>query len=219
MVDRPSIEGVVFDVGYTLVDETRRWHEWARWIKVEPEQLMSSLRNAIAEGVHHREALKRLAPDLDLGAARAEMRRDEFIEEDLYPDVSPCIGRLRAAGIKLGAAGNMSADVETFLAGSGLGFDMIGSSGRWGVEKPNHGFFRHVIDAMRMPAQSLMYVGDRLDNDIGPAARAGMRPVFLRRGPWAEILEAGRDLSDAYAVIDSLEELPSVFARPASMTR
>jgi len=72
---------------------------------------------------------------------------------------------------------------------------------------------------MGLPRRQLIYVGDRLDNDKGPAARAGMRPVFLRRGPWAEILEAGRDLSDVYAVIDSLEELPSVVARLASMTR
>jgi hypothetical protein len=30
------IRGVVFDVGYTLLGETRRWNEWALWINVTP---------------------------------------------------------------------------------------------------------------------------------------------------------------------------------------
>lgn len=212
MVDGLGIRGVVFDVGYTLVDETRRWHEWAKWIKVKPEELISALREAIAEGVHHVEVLRRLAPGLDVPSARAEMRTDEFIQDDIYPDASPCIARLRAAGIRLGAAGNMSEGVERFLASSGLGFDMIGSSEKWGVEKPDPRFFQRIVETMHLPANRLVYVGDRLDNDVRPAAAAGLRPVFLRRGPWAEVLGARQDTSAAYAVIDSLEELPGVIA-------
>jgi FMN phosphatase YigB (HAD superfamily) len=70
----------------------------------------------------------------------------------VYPDASPCIGRLKAAGLKTGAAGNMSADVERFLASCGLDFDMIGSSQCWGVEKPDPRFFEHVIEAIGLPA-------------------------------------------------------------------
>ncbi len=212
-----TITGVVFDVGYTLLDETRRWDEWAEWIKVTPEELWISLRAVIAEGVHHMEALRRLAPGFDLRSARADRarsgRRDEFLERDLYPDVFPCIARLKAAGIKVGAAGNMSADVEQFLASSGLGFDMLGSSERWGVEKPNPRFFQRLIDDMRLPAAQLAYVGDRVDNDVAPAAAAGMTAVFLRRGPWADVLAERPDRQSASAVIDSLEELPPFLAQ------
>jgi FMN phosphatase YigB (HAD superfamily) len=207
------IEGVVFDVGYTLIDETRRWREWADWLEVAPEELWASLRSAIAEGVHHVEALKRLEPGFDLERARADRRRagrrDEFLAGDVYPDVAPCVARLKAEGLKTGAAGNMSVDVERFLAGSGLGFDMIGSSQRWGVEKPNPVFFERVIAAVGLPADRLAYVGDRLDNDVGPATAAGMCAIYLRRGLWAEVLSDRPEAASAYAVIDSLDELPA----------
>ena len=36
------------------------------------------------------------------------------------------------------------------------------------------------------PAETL-YVGDRLDNDIMPAARLGLRTALISRGPWAMI--------------------------------
>jgi hypothetical protein len=60
------IQGVVFDVGYTLIDETRRWREWAEWLAVEPEELWASMRSVIVQGAHHSEALKRLHPGFDL---------------------------------------------------------------------------------------------------------------------------------------------------------
>jgi HAD superfamily hydrolase (TIGR01549 family) len=206
------IEAVVFDVGYTLIDETRRWREWAEWLAVEPEELWASMRSVIAAGRHHVEALKRLQPGFDLEQARADRRqagrRDEFLAVDVYPDVPPCMARLKAAGLKIGAAGNMSVDVERFLAASGLGFDMIGSSQRWGVEKPNRVFFERVIEAIALPAGQIAYVGDRLDNDVGPSAAAGMCAIYLRRGLWAEVLSDRPEAASAYAVIDSLDELP-----------
>lgn len=211
-MSRP-IKGVVFDVGYTLIDETRRWREWAEWLEVEPEELWASMRSVIAEGVHHSEALKRLHPGFDLEKARAARerkgRRDEFLAVDVYPDVSPCLARLKAAGLKTGAAGNMSADGERFLASSGLELDMIASSQRWGVEKPDPMFFDRVIEAMGLPAHQLVYVGDRLDNDVGPSVAAGMCAIYLRRGLWAEVLADPPSAASACAVIDSLDELPA----------
>jgi FMN phosphatase YigB (HAD superfamily) len=206
------VKAVVFDVGYTLIDETRRWREWARWLAVTPEELWASMRNVIGEGVHHVEALKRLQPGFDLEKARVDRRRvgwpDEFLTVDIYSDASPCIACLKAAGLKTGAAGNMSEDVERFLASSGLEFDMIGSSQRWGPEGPNPAFFERLIEEIGLPAGEIAYVGDRPDNDVGPSAAAGMRAIYLRRGLWAEVLSDRPEAALAYAVIDSLDDLP-----------
>jgi FMN phosphatase YigB (HAD superfamily) len=58
-----------------------------------------------------------------------------------------------------------------------------------------------------------LYVGDRLDNDIVPAARAGLRTALVNRGPWAVIW---RDDPAARQVptlrVDSLAELPARIA-------
>lgn len=48
-----------------------------------------------------------------------------------------------------------------------------------------------VIEEAGLPARSILYVGDRLDNDVLPARRAGMRTAFLRRGPWG-LIQGGR---------------------------
>jgi FMN phosphatase YigB (HAD superfamily) len=104
----------------------------------------------------------------------------------------------------------MSVDVERFLASSELDLDTIGSSQRWGVEKPDLRFFERVIRAMGLPADQLAYVGDRLDNDVGPSAVAGMCAIYLRQGLWAELLSDRPEAASAYAAIDSLDELSSV---------
>ena len=53
------------------------------------------------------------------------------------------------------------------------------------------------------------YVGDRVDNDVVPAAASGMVAVHIRRGPWG-YLQSGAEL--AALRIRSLDELPTVFA-------
>jgi FMN phosphatase YigB (HAD superfamily) len=56
-------------------------------------------------------------------------------------------------------------------------------------------------------------VGDRVDNDVGPATAAGMVAVFLRRGPWGLIQSSPDQPSGAAIEIDSLLELPDRLAR------
>ena len=40
-----------------------------------------------------------------------------------------------------------------------------------------------------MRPSEILYVGDRLDNDISPAIDAGLATAWLRRGPWGFILD------------------------------
>jgi FMN phosphatase YigB (HAD superfamily) len=62
--------------------------------------------------------------------------------------------------------------------------DMIATSDDWNAVKPDASFFRAVIDSAPCDAGGIVYVGDRLDNDLRPAKEAGMRAAFIRRGPW-----------------------------------
>ena len=64
------------------------------------------------------------------GARRASRSRTR----DLHADALPCLAALRARGLRLGAAGNMHARHEDFLRPH---VDFVGSSERWGVEKPD----------------------------------------------------------------------------------
>jgi ribonucleotide monophosphatase NagD (HAD superfamily) len=74
-------------------------------------------------------------------------------------------------------------------------------------------FFRQMIKIVPCEADRTLYVGDRMDNDILPAARLGLKTALIRRGPWAVIQQ---DDPNAYRVptmrIGSLAELPGKIA-------
>ena len=58
-----------------------------------------------------------------------------------------------------------------------------------------------------------LYVGDRLDNDIEPAAYLGVRTGLIRRGPWATIQQDNPAAQRIPTLrIDSLDELPGKVA-------
>ena len=61
------------------------------------------------------------------------------------------------------------------------------------------------VNRKELKAPDVAYVGDRLDNDVRPAAASGMRAVWLRRGPWAAL--ASEEPAGAALVVDSLTEL------------
>jgi FMN phosphatase YigB (HAD superfamily) len=86
---------------------------------------------------------------------------------------------------------------------------MIATSDDWGVSKPDPTFFQYVVKAAPYQPQEILYVGDRLDNDIRPAAMAGLQTALIRRGPWATIQQHHPDASNIPTIrIDSLLELP-----------
>ena len=128
-----------------------------------------------------------------------------FAERDLHPDALPCFAALRERGLRLGAAGNMYAWHEDFLRPH---VDFVGSSERWGVEKPDLEFFAHVVEAAGAPAAEILYVGDRVDKDLLPALEAGLRAIRIRRGAHADVESPPKTIT-----IHSLDELPKALAR------
>jgi FMN phosphatase YigB (HAD superfamily) len=99
------------------------------------------------------------------------------------------------------AVGNTPADSEEILTEHA---DLVGSSERWGIEKPAPEFFERIVDEAGFAPSQIAYVGDRVDNDVDPALAAGMVAVHIRRGPWGHLHE-----TPAEAIrIRSFGELP-----------
>ena len=91
--------------------------------------------------------------------------------------------------------------------------DMIATSDDWRVTKPDPGFFEKVIEVSPVSPGETLYVGDRLDNDIVPAARLGLRTALINRGPWAMIWQHDPDASRVPTLrVESLAELPGKIA-------
>lgn len=123
---------------------------------------------------------------------------------------------MRRAGLIVGVAGNQPATVEQVLAAAGLEADFVASSATWGVAKPDPAFFVRLIAEAQVPAETILYVGDRLDNDILPARTIGMRTVFIRRGPWGHIQALKDEVALADLRVNSLQELAIFFGADRS---
>jgi len=120
----PEIRCVTFDIGETLVDETRMWSELAQRLGVTPLTLSSVLGALIATGRHHHDLWE------VLGVDRPTVGVDPGFG-DLYPDALECVAAARRAGLIVGVAGNQPETVEQMLATAGLEADFVASSAAW----------------------------------------------------------------------------------------
>jgi FMN phosphatase YigB (HAD superfamily) len=185
---------VVFDVGETLVDETKMWEEAADRCGVPRFTLMALVGVAIERGEPHRRAYEWLGVKPHAGTPFAT---------DFYSDALPCLRMLRERGLRTGAVGNMRVLQEELVRPH---VDFVSSSERWGVEKPTREFFVRICELADREPREIAYVGDRVDNDVLPALEAGMAAFHIRRGPWGHARETP---PGAYR-INSLLELPEL---------
>ena len=211
------ISAVVFDVGETLVDETREYGAWADWLGVPRHAFSAVFGAVIALGMDYREAFGYFRPGFSLDQERERRagagQPETFGEDDLYPDARPAMTALRAMGVWVGVAGNQTSRAGGILRGLGLPADLIATSDDWGAAKPDPAFFRAVIAAAPCHPGEILYVGDRLDNDLRPAKAAGLQTAFIRRGPWGYINESRPDLPAAADWrLTTLAELPPIVA-------
>jgi FMN phosphatase YigB (HAD superfamily) len=191
---------IVFDVGYTLVDEDRVWKETAARVGC-PESVFFALLGAVIERRgHHRDVFRLLGltPPDPLPFAR----------EDFYEDAIPCLRSMKDLGLVVGIAGNFSVEIESFLDQE-TDVDFVASSEGWGVEKPSPEFFARIVSEAGCPPGEIRYVGDRVDNDIVPAASAGMAAHFVVRGPWALVQKEWPEAHLAATRSDDLASLVS----------
>jgi HAD superfamily hydrolase (TIGR01662 family) len=208
-----TVDAVVLDIGETIVDDSREFAAWAKWLGVPVHTFSAAFGAGRAYGRDEASIFGyfRRAIDLDHERRlRAEAGVGECVEErDLYPDVRPALTKLRACGLRVGIAGNQTAAVAEQLRRLDLPADVIGSSGEWGVRKPHPGFFDRVVAMCGGELGTTLYVGDRPDNDVYPAREAGLRTAWIQGRGVHGYLAAGDPHVRATAdlVIDSLTEL------------
>ncbi|RJO77941.1 HAD family hydrolase [Nocardia panacis] len=206
------IRSVVFDVGETLLDDSREFGAWADWIGVPRHTFSAVLGVVTAEGRNNAETFEYFQPGFDLGHER-QLREaagcgESIQDSDLYPDVRPALSALRECGIWVGIAGNQTARAAELLRVLDIPCDSIATSGEWGVAKPDRAFFDRVAQFAQGTRDEILYVGDHRDNDVIPARAAGLKCALIRRGPWG-YLWADEVRKQRYAdwVVDSLADL------------
>jgi HAD superfamily hydrolase (TIGR01549 family) len=212
-----TLKAIFFDVGETLIDETRLMHLWADTLGVGRDEFMAVLDDVIFNNEPIRSVFERLRPGFDVAAARAQRRRDgtDFLIEarDLYADARPCLSMLKRQGFFVGVAGNQPPTAKAALDSFGLEAHVITTSSELGVDKPSPDFFQKILSLGGAQPEETAYVGDRVDNDVIPAQAAGMIAVFVERGPFGRVHARRGDAAGADIFVKSLSELPEAVAR------
>jgi HAD superfamily hydrolase (TIGR01509 family) len=200
----PGRAGILFDVGYCLMDESRRLAHALEWLA----EALSGAGHPRSEADLHtayRAACRQPEPgepsllaqmlrSLAIPAeTTATLRRAvpwDRVPLEPYPETVSALQTLRAAGFRLGILANQprSARADLDRAGIAALCDGVWLSEAVGFAKPDPAFFRLALDAWALSPDRVAYVGDRPDNDVAPAKRLGLTTVRLRRGPHADQL-------------------------------
>lgn len=206
---------VVFDLGETLVGESRNWARWADHLGVDQLTFFAVMGAVIAERRPHTDAFTFFRSDFALEdevvAKAAAGLAWSFSDEDLYPDALPALDVLRREGYRLAVMANQPLEAIPFL--STLPVDLTATSAEWGLSKPDQRFFDRVCGELDSVPAQVAYVGDRVDNDVLPARSAGMVAVHLRRGPWGVLQAEWPEAAAADLRLTTLAELPEALER------
>jgi HAD superfamily hydrolase (TIGR01549 family) len=200
-----ALKAVFFDVGETLVDEERWWRMLAERSGLQPHVVWAALGVTIERGEEHGALWGHL------GIERPTDLWSELTYEhgDLYPDAIECLEGVRALGLRVGIVGNQTAALERWVRESALPADVVSSSDSLGVRKPDPGFFRCIVELAGVIPEEVAYVGDRVDNDVLPAAAAGLVAIHVRRGPWGSLQRTPPEVALG---IEDLVSLPQTLA-------
>jgi FMN phosphatase YigB (HAD superfamily) len=98
------------------------------------------------------------------------------------------IAALGSAGIRLAVTSNSDGTVEDHLRrhewcqlgpGAGARVEVVTDSGVVGVGKPDPRVFQATIDALRVPPERILHVGDSVHYDVDGGAAVGMQTVHM----------------------------------------
>jgi putative hydrolase of the HAD superfamily len=219
-----TIEMVFLDIGGVLYDDTvyaRAWHRalrdaGARFTDAEFDEEYGRARTE-QSGSFRRRLVARFLPDGDLRELESLAARYwHYPPSALYEDVVPCLEELRGR-YRLGVIANQPGDVRAAMRRDGLDpfFEVWGVSDELGVGKPDPALFELSVKAAGVTPGASVMVGDRLDYDMRPAARVGMRTVWMLRGE-APDDPTPEQLAETDAAVGSLAELPAELERLSS---
>lgn len=202
------IKWLFFDLGSTLVDETE-------CVKKRCDVIIEN-NNIDKDGFYAKvkECAKTNSYAVKSAAQYygAEIPRwfGEF--EKLYPDTVTVLDKL-SRKYKLGIIANQVAGTQKRIDNWGIGkyFDVVVASVEVGYAKPDFEIFNIALEqAGCNPTESVM-IGDRLDNDIVPAKKLGMKTVWVRQG-FARIQQIKSETEKPDYIIENIGDIVNIFS-------
>jgi len=99
----------------------------------------------------------------------------------LFKGVTQVLDALKKAGYKLGLLSDFPPETKLEYLGLGLDiWDAVHCSERCGALKPHTLSFLKLAQAMSLPPENILYVGNSHSYDVTGAARAGMKTALIK---------------------------------------
>lgn len=173
------VEWLFFDVGSTLINERKvyehRMRDMAEKTNKSFEQIYDMAINFYKENKKGDLEVAKL-----LGLPKQKWY---FDEEVLYEDAIPCLEQL-SKKYKIGVIANQALGTVERLQQHGIlqFIDLVIASDEEGVAKPDPRIFQIALERSGCKPENAVMIGDRIDNDIVPAKRIGMKTVWIKQG-------------------------------------
>ena len=205
---RLDVKWVFFDVGSTLVDETEAYSHRIRDVikgtNVTFEQF---------EEKRMFFAKQNLKGDLEAMKYFGLKKTPWHTEDEIpYSDAKEILEYLCKRGYKIGVIANQSFGTAERLRKWGLlrYIDVVAASAELGVAKPDRKIFDIAFEMANCSPKDGIMIGDRIDNDIIPAKKVGMKTIWIKQG-FSSYQSPKNEEEQPDYIIASLSELKQFF--------
>jgi len=189
-----EVKWIFFDLGNTLINEKKPQEDRikqiikllsARNIKVNRKLVMEELENASLSFAPRiiKQAVVNISPDKEIEEYIITNLKYKKELEEPYLEVDEVLDYLYSK-YKIGIIANQSKGSEKRLKRYGLWnyISLLFASTEVGLEKPDSKIFELALEKANCNSENAVMIGDRLDNDIGPAKKIGMTTIRILKG-------------------------------------
>ena len=212
-----DVKGVIFDYGGTIDTNSRHWAEvlWSKYEEFQVPVDKASFREAYVHGERTLARVPLVKPEHnfhDVLRIKTDIQVKYLVEQGKLDEATASRERYAEKALseryKLVLVSNFYGNIQTILKDFGLFefFSDIIESSVVGVRKPDPAIYRLGVEAMGLPAENVLVVGDSFSKDMVPAKKVGCKVAWLKGEGWGneEIDETLPDL-----IITDLPELLS----------
>jgi putative hydrolase of the HAD superfamily len=199
----PEAESLIRDVSMVVDEEIQRDYQEGR-----PEEVEIA-------GVYDR-ALRRIGLEISPEVIEQVMELEQegwLASVHVGTEVIDSLRRLRQAGLRTGVVSNAAYRPRLMrLQVEALGLlphlDSLTFSSEVGLRKPHPAIYRDALQKLGVEAESTLFVGDRLREDVRGPKQVGMRAVLLREWRQEEDAQGEADFT-----ADRISQVAALAAR------
>ncbi|MBP3562143.1 MAG: HAD family hydrolase [Treponema sp.] len=175
-----DIKWIFFDVGSTLVDETKAYDHRAK-------EMLQNTNITFDEFDNKRIEFAKLGYDGNSQAIKYfQLEKTPWPSsmEVPFADVANTLETLKKRGYNLGIIANQELGTKDRLQQQGIlqYIDLVIASAEEGVAKPDEKIFKIALQRAACKSDNAIMIGDRIDNDIIPAKKLGFHTIWIKQG-------------------------------------